>query len=103
MRGSSKHLDSVKEATEGSGEEGCGWHCTALEEGMGNRQDGGGKGSQMRSRLPAQAAAPITHSLRNLPFPCPGPRAGSGQGVPLQWQQLWEGGGQNHGPSLPQV
>lgn len=59
VRGSSKHLDSVKEATEGSGEQGCGWHCAVLEEGMGDRPAGGGKGSQTQSRLPAQAAAPI--------------------------------------------
>lgn len=38
-----------------------------------------------------------------LPFPCPRPRAGSGQGGALRWRQLWEEGDQNHGPSLPQV
>lgn len=62
VRGSSKHLDSVKEATEGSGEQGCGWHCVALEEGMGDRPAGGGKGSQTQSRFPAQAAAPSHYS-----------------------------------------
>lgn len=38
-----------------------------------------------------------------LPFPCPRPHAGSGEGGPCRWQQLWEEGDQNHGPSLPQV
>lgn len=105
VRGSSEHLDSVKEATEGSGEQGCGWHCAALEEGMGDRPAAGGKGSQTQSRLPAQAAAPIP--LLTALGTCPSLALDLMQDLvrelPLRRQQPWEEGGQNHGPSLPQV
>lgn len=69
---------------------------------MGNRQAGGGKGSQTLRR--AFRPSSCSHcSQPFLPFPCPRPHAGSGEGGPLRWRQLWEEGDENHGPSLPQV
>lgn len=63
MRGSSKHLDSVKEATEGG--EGCGWHSLHLGKGWAAGRPREGRAAKHRVES-SRTAAPITHSL-----PCP--------------------------------